>query len=170
MQVLQAFNQKVVRISKIVANTVSKISSDLEQALHNSTEITALLASDISMDMNGETRIQSKFKNPVRIIKYISDQESNPLIYCNTYIINTKTYLSLQDTPQSNHHSNTSEENLKSVEKEIQRCIGLLRINCLDFNSKKGRILFPLFSFISHSCVNNAKHVMYPKTKEKKIR
>ena len=59
---------------------------------------------------------------------------------------------------------------LQSMEMEIQRCIGLLRTNCLDYDNKKGRILYPVFSFLSHSCVNNAKHVMDPKTTEKKIR
>ena len=59
---------------------------------------------------------------------------------------------------------------LQSIEMEIQRCIGLLRTNCLDYDNKKGRILYPFFSFLSHSCVNNAKHVMDPKTTEKKIR
>ena len=59
---------------------------------------------------------------------------------------------------------------MQSIEMEIQRCIGVLRTNCLDYDNKKGRILYPFFSFLSHSCVNNAKHVMDPKTTEKKIR
>ena len=57
-----------------------------------------------------------------------------------------------------------------SIQLKIQRCIGLLRTNCLDFDNKKGRILYPLFSFLSHSCLNNAKHVMNPKSVDKKIR
>ena len=57
-----------------------------------------------------------------------------------------------------------------AIELEIQRCIGLLRTNCLNFDNRKGRIFYPLFSFLSHSCMNNAKHVMNPKSEGKKIR
>ena len=56
------------------------------------------------------------------------------------------------------------------IQLQIQRCIGLLRTNCLDFDSRKGRIFYPFFSFLSHSCVNNAKHVENPKSSDKKIR
>ena len=43
---------------------------------------------------------------------------------------------------------------------DIDRCVGLLRTNALDGTGGKGRILLPTFSFLSHSCVNNAKHVL----------
>ena len=77
--------------------------------------------------------------------------------------------------PQKNGQDLKSEDtensqDLESVQLKVQRCIGLLRTNCLNFDNKKGRIFYPLFSFLSHSCLNNAKHVMNPKSVDKKIR
>ena len=46
------------------------------------------------------------------------------------------------------------------LNQQILRCIGLLRTNSLDGLDGKGRILLPTCSFLSHSCVNNAKHVL----------
>lgn len=42
----------------------------------------------------------------------------------------------------------------------MSRSVGLLRINALESDGGKGRILFPTFSFLSHSCTNNARHVI----------
>lgn len=42
---------------------------------------------------------------------------------------------------------------------EPLRAIGLLKTNALDAAKGKGRALYPLFSFASHSCLNNSKHV-----------
>ena len=43
---------------------------------------------------------------------------------------------------------------------EISRLFGLLRVNSVDVGVGLGRALFPTFSLLSHSCVNNCKHVM----------
>ena len=69
-----------------------------------------------------------------------------------------------------NSEDTRNQQDLDSIQHKVQRCIGLLRTNCLNFDNKKGRIFYPLFSFLSHSCLNNAKHVMNPKSVDKKIR
>ena len=46
------------------------------------------------------------------------------------------------------------------MSEKILRSIGLLRTNALDGAFGKGRIFLPTFSFLSHSCLNNAKHVL----------
>ena len=45
----------------------------------------------------------------------------------------------------------------------MERSIGLLRINALESEGGRGRIFFPTFSFLSHSCTNNARHVVETK-------
>ena len=80
------------------------------------------------------------------------------------YIILPKSGLDLESEDTENS------QDVESIQLEVQRCIGLLRTNCLNFDNKKGRIFYPLFSFLSHSCLNNAKHVMNPKSVDKKIR
>ena len=80
------------------------------------------------------------------------------------YIFHIKNGIDLKSEDTENS------QDLESIQLEVQRCIGLLRTNCLNFDNKKGRIFYPLFSFLSHSCLNNAKHVMNPKSVDKKIR
>ena len=41
----------------------------------------------------------------------------------------------------------------------LNSCLGLLRINAMGVGSGRGRALFPVFSFLSHSCTNNCRHV-----------
>ena len=41
----------------------------------------------------------------------------------------------------------------------MNSCLGLLRINAMGVGSGRGRALFPVFSFLSHSCTNNCRHV-----------
>ena len=48
----------------------------------------------------------------------------------------------------------------ESFNKSVARCIGLLHVNALNIDNRAGRALFPTFSFLSHSCCNNAKHVV----------
>ena len=48
---------------------------------------------------------------------------------------------------------------LKEYKKDFLRCIGLLKTNAIEV-FKHGRALFPTFSFLSHSCINNARHVI----------
>ena len=45
------------------------------------------------------------------------------------------------------------------AKKDFLRCIGLLKTNALEVEMGKARALFPMFSFLSHSCLNNARHV-----------
>ena len=42
---------------------------------------------------------------------------------------------------------------------DFLRCIGLLKTNALEVSMGKARALFPMFSFLSHSCLNNSRHV-----------
>ena len=46
------------------------------------------------------------------------------------------------------------------AKKDFLRCIGLLKTNALEVEMGKARALFPMFSFLSHSCLNNARHVV----------
>ena len=51
----------------------------------------------------------------------------------------------------------------KDVEDDlIHRFIGILNTNCLGFSFRKqkveGRVLYPLLSIVSHSCVSNARY------------
>ena len=41
----------------------------------------------------------------------------------------------------------------------VESCLGLLRINAMGVGTGRGRALFPVFSFLSHSCTNNCRHV-----------
>ena len=41
----------------------------------------------------------------------------------------------------------------------VKSCLGLLRINAMGVGGGRGRALFPVFSFLSHSCANNCRHV-----------
>jgi hypothetical protein len=50
----------------------------------------------------------------------------------------------------------------KEAKTDLMRCIGLLKTNALEVCKGRGRAIFPLFSFLSHSCVNNAKHILQP--------
>ena len=51
--------------------------------------------------------------------------------------------------------------NLNQDNQELfSRCIGYLHVNSLSTENLLGRILFPTFSILSHSCRNNAKHVL----------
>ena len=43
------------------------------------------------------------------------------------------------------------------AKKDFLRCIGLLKTNALEVQMGKARALFPTFSFLSHSCLNNAR-------------
>ena len=83
-------------------------------------------------------------------------------IYRHIFLLKNGIDLRSEDTEKS--------KDLEAIQLEVQRCIGLLRTNCLNFDNKKGRIFYPLFSFLSHSCLNNAKHVVNPKSVDKKIR
>ena len=44
----------------------------------------------------------------------------------------------------------------------VERAIGVLHVNAIDNGRQTGRVLFPKFSLLSHSCVNNSRHVMVP--------
>ena len=44
------------------------------------------------------------------------------------------------------------------AKKDFLRCIGLLKTNALEVQMGKARALFPTFSFLSHSCLNNARY------------
>ena len=52
--------------------------------------------------------------------------------------------------------------------KDFLRCIGLLKTNAVEVNGQ-ARALFPTFSFCSHSCHNNARHVIEPMDESFKI-
>ena len=41
----------------------------------------------------------------------------------------------------------------------VNSCLGLLCINAMGVGNGRGRALFPVFSFLSHSCANNCRHV-----------
>ena len=47
-----------------------------------------------------------------------------------------------------------------SAYEDVLRCVGVVRTNALDLFCGKGRVVFPFFSFLSHSCINNAVHVI----------
>ena len=49
-----------------------------------------------------------------------------------------------------------------SASDDFLRCIGLLKTNSVEVFGGQGRAIFPTFSFISHSCVNNSRHVVLP--------
>ena len=57
-------------------------------------------------------------------------------------------------------------ENLVSItdkreyKKDFLRCIGLLNTNAIEVHKGQGRAIFPTFSFLSHSCINNARHII----------
>ncbi len=70
-----------------------------------------------------------------------------------------------------NEESNTPKEDLATASKlasenggqfvfaEVMRSIGLLNTNAIELKDSGGHALFPTFSFISHSCCNNARPV-----------
>ena len=45
---------------------------------------------------------------------------------------------------------------------EVDRAAGLFWTNAFGCNSGGGMAVFPTFSFVSHSCVSNANHVVFP--------
>ena len=54
------------------------------------------------------------------------------------------------------------------TEDEIFRAIGILRTNCLMVQDEtmklfdvSGRAVYPTFSFLSHSCISNARYRYY---------
>ena len=59
-------------------------------------------------------------------------------------------------------------ENLVSItdkreyKKDFLRFIGLLNTNAIEVHKGQGRAIFPTFSFLSHSCINNARHIIEP--------
>ena len=48
----------------------------------------------------------------------------------------------------------------REKEEEVLRCVGVLRTNALNLFSGRGRAMYPFFSFLSHSCLNNALHLI----------
>ncbi|CAB4063071.1 unnamed protein product [Lepeophtheirus salmonis] len=63
-----------------------------------------------------------------------------------------------------NDSSNSASSPLKDLHnssvKELQRCNDLLDINALSLPIQGYRGFFPIFSFLSHSCNNNCRHVV----------
>jgi hypothetical protein len=45
---------------------------------------------------------------------------------------------------------------------EIDRAVGLFWTNAFSMSSGVGQAVFPTFSFVSHSCVSNSNHVVFP--------
>ena len=52
----------------------------------------------------------------------------------------------------------SDQSSTEDIEKLLMRCVGLLRTNALGLELGNGRIMFPFFSFLSHSCVHNCVH------------
>lgn len=55
-------------------------------------------------------------------------------------------------------------------EKLFLRCVGLLQVNCVTAGGDRGRAMFPTMSFLSHSCANNARHIISKEGNPYKIR
>ena len=51
----------------------------------------------------------------------------------------------------------------------VEKAIGVLHVNAIDNGKRTGRVLFPRFSLLSHSCVNNSRHVMVPDASANKM-
>lgn len=59
----------------------------------------------------------------------------------------------------------------KDYAKDFHQIIGLLKTNAIQvFNNGHGRALFPTFSFLSHSCITNARHVIQQEGNSGKFR
>ena len=52
---------------------------------------------------------------------------------------------------------------------KFKRFIGLLKTNAVQVNKGQARALFPTFSFLSHSCITNARHVIEAQNNEFRI-
>ena len=48
------------------------------------------------------------------------------------------------------------------TDEELDRAVGLLWTNSFACASGGGQAIFPVFSIISHSCVSNCSHSVYP--------
>lgn len=52
----------------------------------------------------------------------------------------------------------------------LSRSMGLLHVNAVNLSQSMGRGLFPQFALLSHSCVNNCRHVAIRKGDNYEIR